>query len=67
MRRSPLTLSFIYIALGVLFTALAIQTVANSGWGFFAYVLVIVATLDFGSGIRMIMLHYKIKSMQNKK
>ena len=65
--QSPLKLSIIYICLGIAFTAFAIQTVTSSGWGFFAYFLIFIATLDFGSGIRMLLLHVKIKSIQKKK
>ncbi len=66
-RQSPLSLGIIYAGLGVLFTAIAVQTVTSSGWGIFAYILVIIATMDFGSGIRMILLHFKVKSIKNKK
>lgn len=66
-RQSPLSLGIIYTCLGILFTAIAIQIVTSSGWGFFAYVLVLIATMDFGSGIRMIALHFKVKSIQKKK
>ncbi|MDQ0221372.1 DUF4305 domain-containing protein [Peribacillus cavernae] len=67
MRRSPITAGFFYMALGVLFTVFAVQEVSSSGWGFLSYVFVLLATLDFGSGIRMVMLHLKIKSSENKK
>lgn len=66
-RQSPLFLGIIYAGLGALFTAIAIQTVNSSGWGFFAYLLILIATLDFGSGIRMIMMHFVIKSANKKK
>ncbi|MEI2666774.1 YdiK family protein [Rossellomorea sp. LJF3] len=62
MRRSPLFSGVIYLLLGVLFTYFAVQNVQNDeGWGFFTYMLIFLATLDFGSGLRMIMLHFKIK------
>ncbi|MDZ5474439.1 YdiK family protein [Bacillus sp. 31A1R] len=68
MRQSPLFSGIIYIVLGVLFTVFAIQDVTRNGeWGFFTYLLVILATFDFGSGIRMIMFHFKIKNIQKKK
>lgn len=67
MRVTPLKLGTIYLALGVLFTVFATMYVSKSGWGFIAYFLVLLATLDFGSGIRMMFLHWKIKSMQKKK
>jgi Domain of unknown function (DUF4305) len=66
-RQSPLTVGIIYAALGILFTAIAVQTVTSSGWGIYAYVLILIATMDFGSGIRMILLHFKVKSMKKKK
>ncbi|BCB02117.1 YdiK family protein [Bacillus sp. KH172YL63] len=68
MRRSPLFSGVIYLLLGVLFTYFAVQNVQNDeGWGFFTYMLIFLATLDFGSGLRMIMLHVKIKKQINKK
>ncbi len=67
MRRSPLFSGIIYIILGVLFTYLAIQNVQESGWGFFTYMLVFLATIDFGSGLRMVMIHFKIKKQLNQK
>jgi hypothetical protein len=66
-RQSPLSIGIIYIALGIVFTLFAVQTVRTSGWGFFVYFLILLATLDIGSGIRMLMIHYKIKSSKNKK
>ncbi|MFI8578235.1 MULTISPECIES: YdiK family protein [Rossellomorea] len=68
MRRSPLFSGVIYLLLGVLFTYFAVQNVQDDGWGFFAYMLVFLATLDFGSGLRMVLLHFKIKKkIENKK
>ena len=67
MRRSPLFSGVIYLLLGVLFTYFAIGNVQDDGWGFFTYMLIFLATLDFGSGIRMIMLHFKIKKQLNHK
>ncbi len=69
MRRSPLVSGVIYLLLGVLFTYFAVQNVQNDeGWGFFTYMLIFLATLDFGSGLRMVMLHFKIKKqIKNKK
>ncbi len=66
-RQSPLSLGIIYTGLGILFTAIAVQNVQSAGWGIFAYILILIATMDFGSGIRMILLHFKVKSTQNKK
>lgn len=67
MRRSPLFSGILYILLGVLFTYFAIQNVNDHGWGFFSYLMVLLATLDFGSGLRMVALHFKIKKHLNNK
>jgi hypothetical protein len=67
MRQTPLFSAFIYILLGVLFTYFAIENVRQEGWGFFSYLLVILATFDLGAGIRIIMLYYKIKRAQTDK
>jgi hypothetical protein len=62
MRRSPLFSGFIYLFLGTLFTYFAIDHVQTSGWGFFGYLLVLLATFDFGSGVKMILFHLKYKN-----
>ncbi|MGF2614292.1 DUF4305 domain-containing protein [Rossellomorea vietnamensis] len=67
MRRSPLFSGILYILLGVLFTYFAVINVNDNGWGFFAYLMVLLATLDFGSGIRMVAMHFKIKKHLNDK
>ncbi|RSD20752.1 YdiK family protein [Mesobacillus subterraneus] len=66
MKQSPLFSGIVYILLGSLFTYFAVQNVNESGWGFFSYLLVALATFDFGSGIRMILFHFKLKQMQKK-
>ncbi|MEH7444026.1 YdiK family protein [Heyndrickxia sp. MSNUG] len=66
MKQSPLFSGIVYILLGSLFTYFAIQNVSETGWGFFTYLLVMLATFDFGSGIRMILLHLKLKQIQKK-
>ena len=54
MRTSPLLSGFVYLLLGALFTYFAVQDVQQNGWGFFAYLLVILATFDLGSGLKII-------------
>ncbi|WP_423800417.1 YdiK family protein [Neobacillus sp. SAB-20_R2A] len=66
MRRSPLFSGLIYLILGVLFTYFAIDDVQNNGWGFFSYLLVILATFDFGSALKMIVFHFKYKGQMKK-
>ncbi|WP_338450803.1 YdiK family protein [Niallia oryzisoli] len=68
MRQSPFFSGIIYIFLGSLFTFFAIRNInEDGGWGFFTILLVILATFDFGSGIRMILLHFQLKKQQTKK
>ena len=66
MKRSPMFSGFIYILLGGLFTYFAIEDVSKNGWGFFSYLLVILATFDFGSGIRIIFYYKNIKNQMKK-
>ena len=66
MRRSPLFSGLIYLILGALFTYFAIDDVQNNGWGFFSYLLVILATFDFGSALKMIVFHFKYKGQVKK-
>lgn len=68
MRRSPLFSGIFYIILGLLFTNLAINYVQREqSWGMFTYFLILIATFDIGAGLRMIALHFRIKSSQKKK
>ncbi|MCH6269471.1 MULTISPECIES: YdiK family protein [Neobacillus] len=66
MKRSPLFSGLIYLILGALFTYFAIDDVQNNGWGFFSYLLVILATFDFGSALKMIVFHFKYKGQMKK-
>ncbi|MDN3019440.1 YdiK family protein [Paenibacillus sp. BSR1-1] len=66
MRRSPLISGLIYFLLGSLFTYFAVDDVQSNGWGFFSYLLVVLATFDFGSGIKMITFHFKYKNKVDK-
>jgi hypothetical protein len=66
MKRSPMFSGIIYIVLGCLFTYFAIEDVTLNGWGFFSYLLVILATFDFGSGLRMIFVYNKYKKQIKK-
>jgi ABC-type multidrug transport system permease subunit len=67
MRLSPLLSGIIYVFLAILFTYLAIEKVNEEGWGFFSILLVIFATFDFGSGLRLLSLHFKLKKLKQKK
>jgi hypothetical protein len=66
MRQSPLFSGITYVFLGALFTYFAIQSVADHGWGFVSYLLVLLATFDIGTGIRAILFHLKMKNKQKK-
>ncbi|WP_042454606.1 YdiK family protein [Neobacillus dielmonensis] len=66
MRRSPFVSGLIYFLIGGLFTFFAIDDVQDNGWGFFSYLLVILATFDFGSGIKLIAFHFKYRDQLKK-
>lgn len=67
MRRSPLFSSLTYLILGILFTYFAINEVSQNGWGFFSYLLILLATFDFGSGLKMFFFYMKYKDQIKKK
>lgn len=62
MRQLPLFSGLIYLFLGILFTCFAIQDVQEGGWGIFTILLAILATLDFGRGVKIVLF-----SILNKK
>lgn len=64
MRRSPLFSAIIYILLACLFTYFAIDNVNKNGWDIFSIILVLLATFDFGSGFRLIAIHFKVKKVK---
>lgn len=67
MKQSALFSGFLYLLLGALFVYFAIENIqANEGWGFFTYILILLATFDIGSGIRLIGFHFFIKKAANK-
>jgi len=66
MRKSALLSGILYLILGALFTYFAVQSVRDHGWGFFSYILVILATFDIGTGIRLISFHFIIKRAARK-
>lgn len=57
MRQSPFFSGLVYLFLGALFTYFAVQDVQQNGWGFFSYLLVILATFDIGSGIKLMLIN----------
>ncbi|MBO8178766.1 YdiK family protein [Aeribacillus pallidus] len=66
MKQTPLFSGIIYAILGTLFTYFAIQNVNNYGWGFFTFFFILLATLDYGSAIRLIAFHFRWKQQQRK-
>lgn len=56
-----------YFLMGILFTYMAIQSVEDTVWNVITILLALVATLDFGVGIRFMRLHFKMKKEQNHK
>jgi len=66
MRRSPLLSGIIYFLLGSLFTYFAINDVSTNGWGLFSFLLVLLATFDFGSGLKLIFFFIKYKDQLKK-
>jgi len=63
---SPLRTAVFYFFLGVLFTYLAINSITNSSWNIFTYILVLIATFDFGVSIRAFNLYLRLKSNHRK-
>ncbi|KKB33797.1 YdiK family protein [Bacillus thermotolerans] len=66
MRQSPLKAGIFYLILGIFFTYLAIEDVNASGFGFFTYLLILLATMDIGSGIRLVYVHFAMKKKEKK-
>ncbi|MFS0645771.1 YdiK family protein [Siminovitchia sp. 179-K 8D1 HS] len=60
--RTPLFSGILYLALGIVFTFFAVMRVNMTGFGFMVYLLIILATLDFGAGFRLIFLHFRLKN-----
>ncbi|MGG3451758.1 YdiK family protein [Domibacillus aminovorans] len=65
MRQSPLAAGIFYNILGGFFVFLAVQDVNVNGFRFFNYVLILLATFDIGTGLRLMLIHFKVKNSQN--
>ncbi|MGM8213853.1 YdiK family protein [Virgibacillus sp. W0430] len=50
-------MAIVYLLMGVLFTYIAIQSAQNTGWSFTTILLTLIATLDFGVGIRLMKMY----------
>ncbi|MBU3571511.1 YdiK family protein [Priestia aryabhattai] len=66
MKNIPLTRGFIYIIMGILFTYLAIQNAEETVWNFPTILFALVAAFDFRFAVRIFILHYKIKKLQQQ-
>jgi hypothetical protein len=68
VRQTPLISGIIYVVFGIIFIIFAIQNITTDGeWGLFSILLIIFATFDFGSGFKMIRMHFKQKNQKNEK
>ena len=63
---SPLRTAIFYFFLGVLFTYLAINSMTDSTWNIITYILVFIATFDFGVSIRAFNLYLRLKFHNRK-
>ncbi|MBU5466950.1 DUF4305 domain-containing protein [Virgibacillus sp. MSJ-26] len=60
-KTSPGLMAIIYIAMGILFTNLAIKSADETIWNAATLALAAIAALDFGVGIRFIRMFFKKK------
>ncbi|MFD1738219.1 YdiK family protein [Bacillus salitolerans] len=65
--RSPFLMGLLYFGMGIIFVVLAIQSKTDNIWSFPTIILMVVATFDFGVGIRMMLIANKIKQTKSKK
>ncbi|WP_046176605.1 YdiK family protein [Domibacillus indicus] len=62
--QSYLTRGIFFLILGFFFVFLAIQDVNQNAFGFFTYLLILLATMDIGTGLRLMFTHFKFKKSQ---
>lgn len=67
MKVSPGLLAIVYLAMGALFVNLAIKWADDTVWNAATIALALIATLDFGVGIRFTRIHFKTKHNKSKK
>ncbi|WP_269411327.1 YdiK family protein [Lentibacillus daqui] len=67
MQTSPKIMAIIYFVMGIFFTYIATKTVTNTMWNFSTIVLAIIATLQFGVAIRLMLIHFRLKRKNRKK
>ena len=59
-------MSLIYFVMGILFTYIAIQTVTDTIWNFSTIILAVIATLEFGVSIRLMVIYIRLKRKNRK-
>ena len=62
---AALTNAVFYLLLGGLFTYFAIQHINTNGWTFFVYILIFFATVDIGSGLKILFNYFSKEKNQN--
>ncbi|WP_050184122.1 YdiK family protein [Domibacillus robiginosus] len=62
--QSYLTRGIFFSVLGIFFVLFAIQDVNTNGFGPFTYLLILLATMDIGTGIRLMFTHIKRQKSQ---
>jgi hypothetical protein len=50
-----------YLILGFLFVFIAVQTAGDTIWNFTTILLALIATFDIGIGVRLLIMHFKLK------
>ncbi|ADC49924.1 MULTISPECIES: YdiK family protein [Alkalihalophilus] len=66
MRISPTTMAFMYFFLGVLVVFIAIQKVNQTGWDFWAYLIIGFAAFDFMIAYRFFRIRRVIKQIEKQ-
>lgn len=61
-----LTTSILYLVFGVIFTMFAIHQVRLNGWGIFVFLLISLATIDTGAGLRYLITYVRSKNSPGK-
>ncbi|MBS2967481.1 MULTISPECIES: YdiK family protein [Metabacillus] len=67
MRARPGALAIFYLAMGALFTYLAINSAAEGLWTFPTIIMMLIATFDFAVALRMLRFGRKLKRNTEKK
>ncbi|WP_100012599.1 YdiK family protein [Lentibacillus sediminis] len=66
MRTSPLAMAIIYFLMGILFIYIATQTAGDTVWNVTTIILAVVATMEIGVGIRLVVLHFHWKNKKKE-